>query len=277
MMQEEHLVLEAGELSISIDPNMGGRATELRIDGIDVLGTRSQNPVEYGMYPMAPWAGRIRGNAVSHLGRSHLMPVTYEPWALHGTILAAPFEVIGHEVASDASQLMLEGRLGDTWPWPGICNLTWELTPSELRTSISLEAEGLGYPAVVGWHPWFRRSLPQGAPLQVSLPADQRLLRGPDHLPTGEMVPSGNDQGPFDDAFRVPSKVAALTWPGWRIIEVHNSHPWFVLFDELPDLVCLEPQSGPPDGMNNGIEGHCKLVEPGEPLLMETTWKVRSG
>ena len=275
MAHLEHLVLEAGDISITIDPGMGGRATAWRVEGIDLLGSRSPNPIEYGMYPMAPWAGRLSSNAVRHRGQSHPMPVNHPPWALHGTILAASLQVLAHEVATDASLLVLEGSLGDAWPWAGTCTLTWNLTPGELRTTIALSSGGLDYPAVVGWHPWFRRSLRRGGPLQVDLPAEQQMLRGPNHLPTGELVPARMDEGPFDDAFRVPSKLATLTWPGWRIIEIHNSHPWFVLFDELPDLVCVEPQSGPPDGINGHLEGHVDLVEADAPLQMETTWRVR--
>lgn len=258
---------------IEVDPRLGGRATTWWIDGLDVIASRSPDPVEQGMYPMAPWAGRIRGNAVSHQGHVHPMPVNYPPWALHGTVLDVPMQVTAHEVTPTASQLVLEAPLGDAWPWPGTCTITWQLRPGVLTTVIELTAIDAAYPAVVGWHPWFRRSPGRGGPLQVHLPAEHRLVRGTDHLPTGEIVPARMDQGPFDDAFYVPGCFAHLTWPGWIRLEVANSHPWFVLFDELPDAACLEPQSGPPDGLNGPVAA-IDIVAPRSPLQMRTTWQV---
>ncbi len=43
---------------------------------------------------------------------------------------------------------------------------------------------------------------------------------------------------------------------------------WVVVYDEQAEAVCVEPQTGPPDGLNT----HPRLVTPLEPLEASTTW-----
>ncbi|MFM8895867.1 MAG: aldose 1-epimerase [Actinomycetales bacterium] len=267
-------LLEVDGIAVEVDPGKGGRATAIMLDGIDVLASRSADPAEYGMYPMAPWAGRLRGNRITHRGAEVHLPANYGPWALHGTILDRAMDVTDVQQAPQQGNLVLSASLGSTWPWPGICTVVWEVTVGQMSTTIEVSSTSAEFPAVVGWHPWFRRHLPVGGPVQVDLPADQRLVCGSDHLPTGESVPAKMTDGPFDDAFRVPTGTATVTWPGWKQIEIINSHSWFVLFDELPEAVCVEPQSGPPDGVNGSPVAEIDLVTPQAPLRMQTTWRI---
>ena len=41
-----------------------------------------------------------------------------------------------------------------------------------------------------------------------------------------------------------------------------------VVYDELDEAFCVEPQSGPPDGPNTSP----RMVRPGEPLVASTGW-----
>ncbi len=75
------------------------------------------------------------------------------------------------------------------WPWPMAVDIAWHLRPRELTTTITVHALDEPFPAVVGWHPWFRRQLDSGGPLELSMAASERLVRGTDHLPTGDAVP----------------------------------------------------------------------------------------
>ncbi len=69
-----------------------------------------------------------------------------------------------------------------------------------------------------------------------TLAATLRAERGEDHLPTGRLLPYDPQEGPFDDAFVVPTGRAGVRWPGAVALEIDSSGGWFVVFDELPWL-----------------------------------------
>ena len=261
------VTIAAEGCTLDIDLARGARAVSWRVDGWELLGVRSDDPVEYGMYPMAPWAGRLRGNAVECDGGSVPLPVTYEPWALHGTVLDSAGEVL--ELTSSRLSVRFTAHAG--WPWTTHVTVEWSVEPGAVQTDIRVEAVDEPFPAVVGWHPWFRRSLESGGPLEWSLDAVCRLERGDDHLPTGRRMPFDATEGPFDDAFEVPSGTAHVRWPGALAMDIAAEGDWYVVYDQTPDLVCVEPQSGPPDGLRDA-----PLVQPGRPLVMRTTWRFRS-
>jgi galactose mutarotase-like enzyme len=68
--------------------------------------------------------------------------------------------------------------------------------------------------------------------------------RGPDGLPTGELVDPPD--GPWDDCFRLAS-APLLTWPGALELALSSSAGWWVIYDEPHDTLCVEPQTAPPD------------------------------
>jgi len=266
--------LEAGDVAVTVDLQAGARAVSWTVDGVELLAHHADDPVEHGMYPMAPWAGRLRDNAVAWAGSSHDLPVTYAPWALHGTALRQAAVVVDHEVTSDLARLVARIDTHPGWPWPMSVDIEWSLAPTVLTTVISVQALADPFPVVTGWHPWFRRVV-GGASAEWSLDADALLERGDDHLPTGRMGAVDLSDGPFDDAFRVPDGRAVISWPGVVAIDIASDHQWFVVFDELPDALCVEPQSGPPDGLRVGPAGAPQVAAPGRPHVLRTTWAMR--
>ena len=266
--------LEAGDVVITVDLSAGARAVSWTVDGVELLAHHADDPVEHGMYPMAPWAGRLRDNRVAWAGVSHDLPVTYTPWALHGTALRQSAVVREHEVAPDRARLVAGIEAHPGWPWPMAVDIEWSLAPRLLTTVITVQALGEPFPVVTGWHPWFRRFIAD-ASAEWSVEADALLERGDDHLPTGRMLAVDLSDGPFDDAFRVPDGRAVIGWPGVVAIDIASDHDWFVVFDELPDALCVEPQSGPPDGLRVGPSGSPEIAAPGRPHVLRTTWAMR--
>ena len=265
------ITLRCGELELSVDPAQGGRATSLRFAGTQLLGGLSQNPVEHGMYPMGPWAGRLRDNRLRFDGREWPMPVNYEHWALHGTVLDRAWVVAGLAQEADHSWLSLTCELGQAWPWRASMDLTWSLHRSVLRTSLSVRAHDAGFPAVIGMHPWFLKHTRFGlAQWQMS---DAALaVRDEQYQLTGAMRPAPSVHGDFDDSFRVPARRARVTWGSELSLEIHQSHPWFVVYDRPEEYLCVEPQTGPPDGVHEGLLGPIWIVTPGRPLSQQTSW-----
>ena len=113
-------------------------------------------------------------------------------------------------------------------------------------------------PAVLGWHPWFRRVLAEGdEPRDAGLAADAMLVRDDEGIPTGERIPP--TPGPWDDAFTGIREQPVIEWPGRLRLEISSTCAWLVVYSMPEHAVCVEPQSGPPNGPNLAPE----VVEPG--------------
>ncbi len=263
----EGLLLRSDGSHARVVPEVGGRLTSWSVGGTELLSGRSDHPAEHGCYPMAPWPGRVRGNVVPTDHGTRELPPSYDGWAMHGTVWSAAFEVVTRSEAACS----LRAALGPAWPWPGSVLLTWRLDGPRLTSRLQVVADEAagpdGFPAEVGWHPWYRKRLATGGAAQVSFDAVAMLERGPDHLPTGRHLPP-TAVGPFDDAFAVPDGRARVRWPGAGRLDVESSATWIVLFDELDDFVCLEPQTGPPDGLGPSAA----RARPGAPRTASASW-----
>jgi aldose 1-epimerase len=251
-----------GGVVLTLDPSAGGRASSLVVDGLELLAKDADNGVGWGWYPMAPWPGRLRDNAVLHADAAHPMPVTLETWAIHGTVYEAEWDVESQDPTSAA----LGVELAEPWPWAGRVRQTWRLTSTSVETVLEVSSHGAAFPADVGWHPWFRRQLARGGPAELNLPATQMYERGTDYLPTGRLVP--RPPGPYDDAFPLPGGEVGLTWPGALRLTCQTDCACVVVYDHRPAAVCVEPQTGPPDGINTAPT----LVRPGEPRAARALW-----
>ena len=275
-LHPDRVRIESADIQLTIDPSRGARAVSWRVGPLELLAHRSSDPVEHGMYPMAPWAGRLRGNVVDHGGRRRALPVTYDRWALHGTVLGRAASSVSTD--ADGAGLTATFDSHPEWPWPISIVVRWRVGDGAVETGIEVRALVDPCPVVVGWHPWFRRDLGVGGRAVWELPATARLERGTDHLPTGAAMPFTPEDGPFDDAFVVPSGHARVRWPGALELDVESDGGWYVIFDELPDVLCIEPQSGPPDGLRDDAPptalGPVTLAQPGHPVTLSTRWIV---
>jgi len=251
---------------VLLDPVLGGRAVSWQVDDLELLGSYDAHWVGHGMYAMAPWAGRLRGNA---LPDGSAMPTTFQDWAIHGTVAAGPVRVDMCE--ADRAELSVE--LSEPWPWPGLVRMLWTLEPAVLHTQIEITSEAEPFAAVVGWHPWFRRRLARGGPAHWELAEGRLAPRDADRMPTAALQRATMSDGPFDDTFYAPGD-AVLSWPQALTMRIRNSAPWYVIFDELADFLLVEPQSGPPNGINDPLIGPPSVVAPGCPLVHQVSWEL---
>ena len=249
---------------VVLDPMQGGRAISWQVDDLELLGSHDAHWVGHGMYPMAPWAGRLRGNT---LPNGMTMPATFQQWAIHGTVAAAAVQVDQYE----SDRAVLSYQLSSPWPWPGQVRMHWTVEPSALQTRIEISSDDCSFPVVVGWHPWFHRRLSRGGSATWEMPEARLAPRDADRMPTTPMQPATMADGPFDDTFYAATD-AILHWPDALTLRIQNSAPWFVIFDELADFLLVEPQSGPPNGVNAPLIGAPSIVEPGAPVVHEVSW-----
>jgi aldose 1-epimerase len=261
--------LTAGAARVVVRPEAGGRLEAVTIAGYELLVHDNGDPLGWGCFPMAPWAGRVRHGRFTYAGVTHRLPLDLPPHAIHGTTYRRPWEI----VSSSEDRCTLTCSLGETWPWPGRAQAEVVVDPGGLHLRLALEADE-PMPATVGWHPWFTRNVHGAGELETSFEAAERWERDDEGIPTGKLVPAG--ERPvlgWDDCFAGVVEDPVLSWPGAVEVTLHSNCEHWVFYDFDPYGVCLEPQTGPPDALNLGPA----VVEPGAPLVATYDWTWRLG
>ncbi|MFC1418438.1 aldose epimerase family protein [Streptacidiphilus cavernicola] len=275
--------LAAGEVELTVLPGEGCRLGSLRVGGTELLRTaetvtakgvaaREEGVFGYGSFPMVPWAGRVDHGRWNNGQVAHRLPVDMPPHAIHGTGVRTAWRA-ATPVTDDGTTVSAAFYydLADPWPYRGRVTQLFELTAESLRTTLSVETAADSFPAQLGWHPWFRKQLTDGgAEARLDFAPAWQEERGADHLPTGRRIDAV--PGPRDDCFGLPDGVAAtVVWEGELSLEITADCDWLVVFDEPDDALCVEPQTGPPNGINTAP----RLVTMVDPLEARTTWTWR--
>lgn len=254
--------LTSGDASITIDASAGGRLSSFVLLGHEILVPAvADRPMEWGSFPMIPWAGRIREGRFHHQGRAISLPRGLPPHAIHGTTYVLPWEFVGPG--------SLTTDLGDEWPWVGVASQSFGLTDDGLRCTITIEnRDETPMPVSAGWHPWFRRTV-AGSEVSIDLPPCRMRQRDADGIPDGTSVEP--PPPPWDDCFSELTGPVMLRWPGFASLTIESDCEHVVVYDEAPQGVCVEPQSAPPDAHNSGHD----LVEipSGGAWSVSTTWR----
>jgi aldose 1-epimerase len=262
------VTLRAGDAALTIDPAAGGRFSSLVVGEHELLVTEGYGPIEWGCYPMAPFAGRIRDGRLTFRSRTYQLETNLPPNAIHGTVFVRQWDVVDRAV----EHAELTTDLGPGWPFRGRVTESIALRPEALEASLLLEADE-PMPAWLGWHPWFTREV-AGATAELDFDAERMYVRDADGLPTGELVPP--TPRPWDDAFIGVSSPIHLTWPGVLSLEMSATADVWVVYDERPYAICLEPQTAPPDA-SNLPSAEVPIAEPGHPLSMSMSWRWSPG
>jgi aldose 1-epimerase len=257
--------LVAGGTTVAIDPERGGRISSLRVDDLELLVGAGDSALDWGCYPMAPFAGRVRKGRFKYAGREHQLELNLPPHAIHGTVYDQPWKV-DHAEETDA---VLVADLGDGWPFKGRVVHRIRVSEDALDLRLEVWAEDEPFPASCGWHPWWRRRLSRGGPLRLDFEAGAMWALDPDGIPSGELVVPV--PGPWDDCFTELSSAPVLRWEDALELTVETTCMDLVVFDRPSHAMCIEPQTGPPDALRLTPV----LVEPGLPLIAEATFSWR--
>ncbi len=276
----ERIELAADGARVVIEPEAGGRLSSLSVEGHELLvgsedgpvaGPSGPEPIAWGLYPMAPWAGRIAHGRFSAGGAEHRLPLTLPPHAIHGTAYISAHWRVAAGPAPDAVDLVVD--LGHPWPWPARLDQRVRLASDHLRLELTLtnraQAGTAPMPASLGWHPWFRRQV-GGVRAELRFePAAMFELDG-EGIPTGRLVPP--PPGPWDDCFTRVAGPPTIVWPGVLHVELVSSCPCWVIYDRPAHALCVEPQTDAPDAANR--RPRCELA-PGEALTawFEIRWR----
>jgi aldose 1-epimerase len=256
--------LRAGDVTAVINPAAGGRLSGVKYGRHDLLARGGPVPWEWGSFVMAPYAGRVRHGVLTWNGRTHRLPITNPPHAIHGLVLDRPWEV----TAVGPDRVAMSCRLDERWPWSGVVHQTIALRPDGLDATVEVHADDDEWPAWCGWHPWFRRSLTHGEPVRLDFTARGMLRRDAAGIATDELLPV--PPGPWDDCFVDVRWPVTLEWRKVLRLEITADTDYAVFFTQRPTSVCVEPQTAPPDAV---ALDRFALVRPGEPLTARMTWQ----
>ncbi|MFM7262811.1 MAG: aldose 1-epimerase [Acidimicrobiales bacterium] len=233
------LTLASGEHTAQVDLAHGGRVASLEVRGTELVCGADANraPFLWGIYPMVPFAGRLRNGRIFFRDTTEQFPLNAPPHAMHGFTHDVEWRI--HERTDSAVVMRME--LGDPWPWRAVLFHTVSLHGWKLRMDMSVTARE-EQPMMIGWHPWFAR------PCATALEFGAMYERGDDHLPTGRLVRPVTEN--VDDCFADPVSDPVVTVGDVRTT-LHSDCSHWVVFDGMDHGVCVEPQSGPPNAAND--------------------------
>ena len=232
------LVLEADSVRAVLDP-LGGRVSSLVVRGHELLAPPVGNRLQTGCYPLAPWAGRLGQGRFKFEGLEHQLPLSLPPHAIHGLVWDQPWTPAGPGALSVG--------LDRFWPLGGIVDVRYRLAESHLECELTITAESEALPAVLGWHPCLARSI-AGVDATLQFEPGFMWARGDDGLPTAQQ--SAVPAGPWDDCFGGVSSSPRLRYGDELDLTLVAPTATWVVFDELDSIICVEPQTGVPDGFN---------------------------
>jgi aldose 1-epimerase len=251
--------LTAGDARLVVDPDGGGRVLHLEVGDLALVVPPEIDDHNHGIFPMAPWAGRVRHGAFTYDDEQYQLPLNKPPHAIHGTVRDVAWTVEDR----DASSAVLSVALTDPWPFGGRVVQRFALEPGQLALTMEVHATERAMPVSCGWHPWWSRYLDRGEPLEVELHADRMYRVDGEGIPSGEVVPVVPP--PWDDCFTdLGEPAAVLRWPGAATLTITTDCPCIVVYTDPEHAVCVEPQSGPPDEFNLAP----RIVEPGSPFAV---------
>lgn len=248
----------AGGARIEIDLDAGCRLASLEVGGHQLLVTSAPSPIDWGCYPMAPYAGRVRDGRFTFRGRSYQLPRTLGEHAIHGSVFLRRWEA--------ESDSVFVTDLGPEWPMAGWVRQEMRTEADGARLRLEVHSEGGAMPASCGWHPWFRRVV-AGAEAVLDFRPGFMYERDGAGIATRTRRPVA--EGPWDDCFGDVGEPPAITWPGVLRLQLRSTCGYWVVFTEREHALCVEPQTAPPDALNHDPF----VVEPGRPLVAECTMR----
>ena len=238
--------IDDAEFQINIDLDNGARISSLLWRDMQITVPFRGSVLNYGWYALGPWAGRIRDGLIKDpSGKTYELPTNIDaPNAIHGFGFISSWQDIGPgrallQLPAPYNGATLEQRI--------------EVLDDAIRWSLEYDANGCELPAWLGLHPWFARDIGAGSELHLEFKPGQMLQRDKDGLPNGQLV--APTKGAWDDAFTDVRGVPSIIYEDVLQIDIESDAPWWVVYTEDSEGICVEPQTAPPDAANLGISG----------------------
>lgn len=254
---------------LSVDSFMGGAIKELTLssNGIEKTVISPQEGYHYESSLLFPFPNRLKSGKFNYVGETFQFPLNDfgRPNALHGLLHDKAFEITSQQ---DDEICLSYSDNGDTahYPFPFKIDLTYKLTPGELKISVSITNTGdKVLPCSFGWHPYF--NLPEGIdPGKIQLQGVELIEVDEMMIPSGKKTPYMTLEEPtpisglsLDTCFHsIEEKdryVTRLFFPDSSGLEVwqDSNHPYTQIYTpEDGKTIAIEPMTSNIDALNNG-------------------------
>ena len=243
------ITLSSGNVEIVIDVDHGARLSSVRFGHTELLMQHTHDDsFSWGCYPMAPWAGRTRNGIFEYQGTSVQLPINSAPHAIHGLVHDAVWQVVNTAPTNATLRVDLDQR----WPFAGWVEHRISVDSTSVNLQLTVHAtehndEIISMPAQVGWHPWFVR------PVQLEAEFKTMYVRDSDGIAGAQRALQEQDvmQSPLDDCFTDAIAAPLLTYDNGLVVRLESDCSHWVVYNEPSHAICVEPQSGPPNGLNS--------------------------
>ena len=260
MTNDNMITLSSGNVEVVIDAEHGSRLSSMRFGDTELLVQRnSDDSFSWGCYPMAPWAGRTRNGVFEHQGSSVKLPINSAPHAIHGLVHDAVWQVVSASPSSATLRVEFDHR----WPFSGWVEHHISVDSASVNLQLTVHAhnhndETLSMPAQVGWHPWFVR------PVHLEAEFKTMYVRDSEGIAATKCEPQQQDlmHRQLDDCFTDAVTAPVLNFENGPTIRLESDCSHWVVYNEPSHAICVEPQSGPPNGLNS----EPLAVSPNQPL-----------
>ena len=278
-----YLVLQHEDAQLTLDASRGGGIREFSWRDRDIFRPTPRgagdDAFDLACFPMVPYANRIAGGRFRFGARAvHLKRNwTQEPHPLHGQGWRSPWTVV--DATDSSATLVFEGG-ADEWPWRYRAEQQFQLNPSALTVSLSIENLAQSpMPAMLGLHPYFGEA--GRAQLQARVP--RVWLTDQASLPVEEVatpVEWSFDRGrsiaavALDNCFADWNQTAVLRWPDRRVgIRATNCPYLHVYAPPGRDFFCVEPQSAAAGALTRD-RGEATVVAPGGRFEVQVSFEI---
>ena len=240
--------LSSGNVEVVIDAEHGSRLSSLRFGETELLVHRTDDDsFSWGCYPMAPWAGRTRNGVFEYQGASVRLPINSAPHAIHGLVHDAVWQVVNTSSTSATLRVELDQR----WPFAGWVEHRISVDPTSVQLQLTVHATDRSdasnsMPAQVGWHPWFVRPVQLEAEFKTMYVRDSDGIAGVQRAHQHDLM-----HGPLDDCFSDAVAAPFLKYDNGLVVRLESDCSHWVVYNEPSHAICVEPQSGPPNGLNS--------------------------
>ena len=158
----DRIRLETGRLALEIAPAIGGSIAhfERRVsdDWAPIFRKTKSDytaPLEAALFPLVPFANRIRGGSFVCDGRTIALPANMpgDKSPIHGQGWQNPWIVARRDSASVTLNYRHEA---DAWPWTYDAQLTYEIDETRLRVTLTCANRSPEpMPCALGLHPYY--------------------------------------------------------------------------------------------------------------------------
>ncbi len=220
----DRIRLETGRLALEIAPGVGGSIASFEhrtARGWDTIFRKTKadyaDALEAALFPLTPFANRIRGGSFACDGRTITLPLNMpgDKSPIHGQGWQNRWTVARQDSASVALDYRHDA---DAWPWTYDAQLTYEIDETRLRVILSCanrSAEPM--PCALGLHPYYDCD----ASTLISTIVSQAWTVDADVLPVEAVPATGRyalDGGPIcgrslDNGYDGWGGEAVMTWP----------------------------------------------------------------